>query len=80
MKFGTDAVNAVFLWMKIIKTAFETDHQEKQETGGNSYGKSEGIDEGIAFITFQVSECGLEIIFKHGKLVVMGTDSMNMPV
>ncbi len=30
MKFGTDAVDAFFLWMKIIKTAFKPDHQEKE--------------------------------------------------
>jgi hypothetical protein len=66
--------------MKIIKTAFEPDHQEKEKAGSNTDRQSEGIDEGIAFISFQVSESGFEIIFKHGRLVVMDSGSMNMPV
>ena len=66
MKFSANPVDAVFLWMKIIKTAFKPDHQEKKEAGSNADGESEGIDEGITFIAFQVSESGFEIIFKHG--------------
>jgi hypothetical protein len=67
MIFRPDPVDAVFFWMKIIKTAFKPDHQEKKEARSNTDRKPQGIDEGIAFIAFEVSESCLEIIFKHGK-------------
>ena len=80
MKFSANAIDTIFLRMKIIKAAFKPDHQEQEEAGSNADRESEGIDEGIAFIPFQVSESGFEIIFKHGRLVVMGSGSINMPV
>lgn len=60
MKFGTYTVNIIFLRMKIIKTAFKPDDQEKEEAGSNTDRQSEGIDEGITFISFQVSETVLK--------------------
>jgi hypothetical protein len=80
MKFRANPVYAVFLWMKILKAGFKPDYQEKKEAGSYSDCESEGIDERIAFITFQVSESGLEIIFKHVRVVVSCSCSMNMPV
>jgi hypothetical protein len=53
--------------MKIIKTAFEPDHQEQEQTGRYADRQTYSIDECITLISFQVSECGFEIIFKHGR-------------
>src|SRR4051812_1238215 len=67
MKFSTDTVYTILLWMKIIKTGFKTDYQEEQQTRGNTDGESECVDESIAFISFQISESGFEIIPKHKR-------------
>ena len=80
MKFRANPVDAVFLWMKIIKTGFKSYNHEKKQAGGNAYRQAQGIDESIAFITFQVSESSFKIIFKHGRSIVMNSGSMNMPV
>src|SRR3954464_6245664 len=43
MKFSADAVDTAFLRMKIIKTAFETDHEKEKQAGSNADSQSEGI-------------------------------------
>ncbi len=65
MEFCGYLVDVFFLWMKIIKTAFKLDHQEKQEAGGDTDRQAQGIDDCIAFIALQIPEGCLDIVFKH---------------
>src|SRR6478672_8499120 len=65
MKDSSDAINAVSVLMKIVKAGFISYYQKDQQAGSDANGQPAYIDNCIAFISGQVSECCFEIVSKH---------------
>jgi hypothetical protein len=54
--------------VKSIKAQFVSDQQKEYQTARDAEGQPKHINRGVALVAAQFSECGGEIVLKHGTL------------
>jgi hypothetical protein len=62
MIFSQNPVNAIPVFVKLIETGFKSDHEKNQQANRDAHRQSEYINNGISFISAEISETDSEII------------------
>jgi hypothetical protein len=52
--------------MEVVVTTFKAHIEEDEETGAQTYGQAEDIDEGKSAMAPEGPECDLEVVGEHG--------------